>query len=112
MIKNRINTATIDPLETEAIKAVTGEEAPSYTSGVQIWNGTAASLNPMPVMINAIPPFSISDGEPGPEFQSDEKAMVPDTTYTNAIPISMKAVESAARIRYFNPASMARARVR
>src|SRR6266542_5173428 len=33
--------------------AVTGVGAPSYTSGVHIWNGTAATLNPSPAVISA-----------------------------------------------------------
>src|SRR5215472_12096851 len=35
------------------MNATTGEGAPSYTSGVQMWNGAAATLNPMPTNINA-----------------------------------------------------------
>ena len=32
-----------------AMKAVTGVGAPSYTSGAQLWNGTAETLKPKPV---------------------------------------------------------------
>ena len=37
------------PFDTVAMNAVTGRGAPSYTSGVQRWKGTTASLKPMPV---------------------------------------------------------------
>ena len=37
------------------MNAVTGVGAPSYTSGVHIWNGTAESLNASPAITNATP---------------------------------------------------------
>src|SRR3954451_16977896 len=37
------------------IHAVTVVGAPSYTSGVHIWNGAADILKPRPATINAIP---------------------------------------------------------
>ncbi len=37
------------------MNAVTGVGAPSYTSGVHTWNGTAAALNPSPTIISATP---------------------------------------------------------
>ncbi len=39
------NPAAFEPTD---INAVTGVGAPSYTSGVHIWNGTADTLNPNP----------------------------------------------------------------
>src|SRR5688572_1270145 len=42
-------------LPTEAISAVIGVGAPSYTSGVQTWKGTAATLNPRPTRSRAMP---------------------------------------------------------
>src|SRR5438552_588545 len=44
--------ATFEPV---AIKAVTGVGAPSYASGAHKWNGTTATLNPNPTMVNSIP---------------------------------------------------------
>ena len=38
-----------------ARNAVTGVGAPSYTSGVHMWNGTAASLNARPAAMNTSP---------------------------------------------------------
>src|ERR1700739_1544469 len=35
------------------ISATTGDGAPSYTSGVQTWNGAAETLNKIPTSINA-----------------------------------------------------------
>src|SRR5437868_14227250 len=40
------------------MNAVTGVGAPSYTSGVHMWNGAADDLNPSPVMIIASPSTS------------------------------------------------------
>ena len=37
------------------MNAVTGVGAPWYTSGVQKWNGTAATLNPRPTSSSATP---------------------------------------------------------
>jgi len=37
------------------MKPVTGVGAPWYTSGVHMWNGTAATLNPKPTRISAAP---------------------------------------------------------
>ena len=37
------------------MKAVTGAGAPSYTSGVHIWKGTAEILKPKPMMRNTAP---------------------------------------------------------
>ena len=42
---SRANAAVFTPA---AMKAVTGVGAPSYTSGVQAWNGTAATLKATP----------------------------------------------------------------
>src|SRR5271154_7165643 len=47
-IITRRNSAIAAILADEAKKAVTGVGAPSYTSGVHIWNGTAAHLKAMP----------------------------------------------------------------
>ena len=44
-----IKPAALDPTDKNA---VTGVGAPWYTSGTQIWNGTAATLNASPTRIS------------------------------------------------------------
>ena len=41
-----------------AMNAVSGVGAPSYTSGVHMWNGAAEALNASPAMIMARPKTS------------------------------------------------------
>ncbi len=54
-VKKRISRASIPPLDTVAIKAVTGAGAPSYTSGVHMWKGTTPSLKPTPTITSPNP---------------------------------------------------------
>src|SRR4029077_2809925 len=49
----RNNTAKAAALGAVDMNPTTGAGAPSYTSGVQMWNGAAATLKPMPININA-----------------------------------------------------------
>src|SRR5436189_3496094 len=56
MAPNRMRSSTakaaaFGPVD---IKPTMGAGEPSYTSGVQMWNGAEATLNPMPTNINAI----------------------------------------------------------
>ena len=44
----RVKTASAATFGAEAKKAVTGVGAPSYTSGVHMWNGTAETLKQRP----------------------------------------------------------------
>ena len=46
--KTRARSANAAVFTPAAMNAVTGVGAPSYTSGVQAWNGTAAILKAMP----------------------------------------------------------------
>src|SRR5262245_54189175 len=54
----RTTAAKAAALTTVAMNAVTDVGAPSYTSGVHRWNGTAATLNPSPTKSIAAPPSS------------------------------------------------------
>src|SRR5579884_2449829 len=47
---NAANAAAFGPAD---MKSVTGAGAPWYTSGAQIWNGAADTLNAKPTNINA-----------------------------------------------------------
>jgi hypothetical protein len=53
--KYRSSNANIAPFETVAMYPAIGGAAPSYTSGVQKWKGTRASLNPKPVTMRTTP---------------------------------------------------------
>ncbi len=55
----RTRAANAAALTAVAMNPVTGVGAPSYTSGVHMWNGTAATLKPKPISSRAMPPSSI-----------------------------------------------------
>ncbi len=48
------------------MNAVTTVGAPSYTSGVHMWKGTAAILKAKPTRMSAAPATSNSAGSPAP----------------------------------------------
>src|SRR5262249_31830369 len=50
----RSSTAKAAALGPVDISATTGAGAPSYTSGVQTWNGAEATLKPRPTIISAV----------------------------------------------------------
>src|SRR5579863_4342332 len=49
----RNKTANVAALGAVDMNPTIGAGAPSYTSGVQMWNGAAATLNPSPTNMNA-----------------------------------------------------------
>ena len=55
MNATRTRTAIAAIFGAEAKKVVTGVGAPSYTSGVHIWNGTAEILKARPASTNTRP---------------------------------------------------------
>lgn len=57
----RANTANAAVFTVADMKAVTGSGAPSYTSGVQRWNGAAATLNASPTSSRATPDMNNGD---------------------------------------------------
>jgi hypothetical protein len=52
------------------MSVVTAVGAPSYTSGVQTWNGIIATLNPNPTSRSAMPQIAI-----GPAFPRSASAI-------------------------------------
>src|SRR5947208_297380 len=65
--KMRMKTANAAAFGPAERKAVTGVGAPWYTSGAQIWNGAAETLNARPTNINAAAsPTKTAEGAPGP----------------------------------------------
>ena len=71
------------------MKEVTGVGAPWYTSGVQVWNGTAATLNPRPTSSSAMPaskvPLSNSVFAER-KWEMPVSDVVPVAPYTSAMP--------------------------
>src|SRR3954465_932054 len=56
--KIRRSAANAAAFVAAAMNAVTGVGAPSYTSGVHMWNGAADTLNPKPTNNNTRPTIS------------------------------------------------------
>ncbi len=52
--KTRRNATNAAAFTADDMNAVTGAGAPSYTSGVHMWNGTAETLNEKPIARSAI----------------------------------------------------------
>jgi hypothetical protein len=91
----------------DAISAVIGVGAPWYTSGFQLWNGTAPILNSKPVPTSAMPANSsvafavllvAADAIAGSETE-------PAKPYSIATPNKKKAEEKAPSRKYFIAAS-------
>ena len=58
-ISTRTNAANAAALTPVAMNPVTGVGEPSYTSGAHMWNGTAATLNPNPMIRSPSPSDAI-----------------------------------------------------
>src|ERR671919_1089550 len=71
-LRSAANAATFVPA---AMNAVTGVGAPWYTSGVHIWNGTAATLNPNPT--TSSPPAMRARARVDPASPDRALAMAP-----------------------------------
>jgi hypothetical protein len=91
----------------EAISAVTGVGAPWYTSGFQLWNGTAPILNSRPRPSRAMPAYRSVEL---PRFEVASVAMADSRTepakpYSMATPNRKNADEYAPSRKYFMAAS-------
>jgi hypothetical protein len=91
---------------------VIGVGAPSYTSGVHMWNGAAATLKPNPTRSSAIPASSIGLS-PRRYFATVAPIVArfvdPVAPYVNAMPYKRNAVENAPSRKYLIAASAERA---
>src|SRR3978361_1944284 len=89
-----------------AKNTVTGVGAPSYTSGVHMWNGTADTLNANPTSTNTIPTTNPGVALFGCTSSScnDVRSMVPENPYTREIPYSSRPEARPLRTKYFRPA--------
>ena len=70
----------------DAKKAVTGVGEPSYTSGVHMWNGTAAILNASPANTNTRPTSSPAERPPAYAWAIAPKPVPPAKPYTRLTP--------------------------
>src|SRR6185312_16020548 len=70
VIKIRRSTAKAAAFGPADMNALTGLAAPWYTSGAQIWNGAAETLNKRPIRINAaaMPVRTTGGRRPGSEI--------------------------------------------
>src|SRR6185312_12344365 len=104
---NRIKPTKIDTFTIVAMKEVNTVGAPSYTSGVQKWNGAAETLNAIDTSRSNSP--AINTGATcGRWFQisSIKKVPVVLAPYKNAIPSNISPVENDPIRKYFNAASL------
>jgi hypothetical protein len=87
------------------MKAVTGSGAPSYTSGVQMWNGTRLNLKQSPIRNMPQPISSIALDIFAPA--SAASATEPVAPKISARPYKRNAEAVDERIRYLSAASRA-----
>src|SRR5260221_7671476 len=94
---NTANAAAFGPVD---ISATMGAGAPSYTPGVQIWKGAAATLKPRPTIISAVAAMARSPGllpSAGPIFRMLVDPVAPNM---RATPYRKKAVANDPRRKY------------
>src|SRR6185437_1204882 len=104
---SRIKPTKIDTFTIVAMKEVNTVGAPSYTSGVQKWNGAAETLKAIDTSRSNSP--AIKTGATcGRWFQisSIKKVPVVLAPYKNAIPSNISPVENDPIRKYFNAASL------
>src|SRR5262252_209910 len=83
---NAANAAAFTPVD---MKPVTDEGAPSYASGVHMWNGTAETLNAKPTSRRPSASQCIGDGDSACAAIADpmrSRCVLPVTPYVNAMP--------------------------
>ncbi len=83
---NAANAAAFTPVD---MKPVTEDGAPSYASGVHMWNGTAETLNANPTSSRPSASQCIGDGMSACAAMTDpmrSSRVLPVTPYVNAMP--------------------------
>src|SRR5512146_3595256 len=108
--KTRRNAAKLAALEATAMNAVTEVGAPSYTSGVHIWNGTTASLKPNPAANRIVAIRSRGSSNPRVPIAPaiDASLVLPAMPYKREIPYSSSPEEKAPNTKYLAEASSER----
>src|SRR5580704_13002125 len=85
------------------INPTIGAGAPSYTSGVQTWNGAAATLNPRPTNMKATATYASSGIGPDCKAARMESMLVdPVAPNINATPYRKNAVANEPSRKYFS----------
>src|SRR4029078_3684656 len=103
---NVANAAAFTPVD---MNPVTAGGAPSYASGVHMWNGTAATLNGSPTtkMPSASNCTGVADTAcAATRLWTRSRRVLPARPYVNAIPYRKKALENAPRRKYLSAASV------
>src|ERR1700756_999763 len=104
LISNIMRSSTANAAAFGAVdmNPTTGAGAPSYTSGVQTWNGAAATLNPRPTNISAIAAnTSISTGPDCSLWAMMSMLVDPVAPNIKATPYRKNAVANEPSRKYF-----------
>src|SRR5450755_720148 len=103
----RSSTANTAALGAVDMNPTTGAGAPSYTSGVHMWKGAAATLKARPTNIKAIPAYART-GIMSVRRVSPITAMLVDPVAPNmsATPYRKKAVANEPNRKYFRDDSL------
>src|SRR5579859_3208792 len=105
--KSRTNPIKIDTFTIVAINDVNTVGAPSYTSGVQKWNGAALTLKAIDTSSNNRPAINTGVTAALPLHRSSiKKVPVELAPYKKAIPNSINPVENDPIRKYFSEASL------
>src|SRR5579863_1149045 len=109
----RSRTANAAAFGAVDMKPTIGAGAPSYTSGVQMWNGAAATLNPSPTNIRAMATYTSNSTGPVCSFWL-MMAMLVDPVAPNimATPYRKNAVANEPSRKYFSDDSLLEASLR
>src|SRR5512143_1325090 len=103
---NAANAAAFTPVD---MKPVTAGGAPSYASGVHMWNGTAATLNANPTNSRPTASSCIGVGDiacAAIRLPTRSSRVLPVSPYVNAMPYRKNALENAPSRKYLSAASV------
>ena len=92
------------------MKPVMAGGAPSYASGVHMWNGTADTLNAKPTSRKPTASSCIGVGAiacAAMRLPMRSRRVLPVSPYVNAMPYRKNALEKAPSRKYLNAASLA-----
>src|SRR5579885_1984214 len=104
---NAAKAAAFTPVD---MNPVIAGGAPSYASGVHMWNGTADTLNAKPTNSSPIARSCIGVGDiacAAIRLPMRSSRVLPVTPYVNAMPYRKNALEKAPSRKYLNDASLA-----
>src|SRR6266568_3289215 len=100
---NAPNAAALTPVDMNAVTIV---GAPSYASGVHMWNGTAETLKQKPTASRPmVSHASVGVGPDAIAAPTTSRRVDPDIVNANAMPYRKNALEKAPSRKYLNAAS-------